>query len=123
VEGSSADAIQVPEIHHLSQLSYNNLLFDGNLELQVGLDFHWRSDYFGMGYDPSIMQYYVQDRFEVYNYPLVNVFINGKVNRGRWFLKLNNVTELLRSSGYFATPYYPGQATILDFGIDWIFFD
>ncbi|MCA6073295.1 putative porin [Fulvivirga sedimenti] len=123
VSGSSADAIQVPELFHLSQLSYNNILFDGNLEIQVGFDFLWRSDYYAMGYDPAIMQYYVQDQFEVYSYPLIDVFINAKVNRGRWFLKLNNVTELIRGKGYFATPYYPGQATVLDFGIDWIFFD
>ncbi len=123
VSGSSAEAIQVPEIHHLTQLAYNNLLFNGNLEIQVGIDFRWQSDYNGMAYAPSIMQYYVQERFNVYNYPLVDVFINGRVNRGRWFLKVNNVTELLRDTGYFTTPLYPGQTTILDFGIDWIFFD
>ena len=123
VSGSSADAVRIPEIFHLSQLSYNNLLFKGNLELQVGFDFHWKSDYYAMGYDPAIMQFYVQDDFEVYSYPLVDLFINSRVNRARWFLKLNNVFELIRDRGYFATPFYPGQTTILDFGIDWIFFD
>jgi len=123
VSGGSSDAIRIPEIHSLTQLSYNNILFDGNLEIQFGLDFLWQSDYYGLAYAPDIMQYYVQDRFNMYSYPLVDVFLNARVNRGRWFLKLNNVTELIRDTGYFASPYYPGQTTVLDFGIDWIFFD
>ena len=123
VSGSSAQAIRIPELFSLTQLSYNNLIFNGNLDLHTGIDFHWRSDYYAMGYDPAITQYHIQDEFESYNYPLVDVFINARVNRGRLFLKLNNVMELILDRGYFATPYYPGQETILDFGIDWIFFD
>lgn len=123
VSGSSSDAIVVPEIFTLTQLAYHNILFQGNLEIQAGIDLHWKSDYYAMGYDPAIMQYFVQDRFEVYSYPIVDVFINGKVNRGRFFLKLHNVYDLISGNGYFATPYYPGQTTILDFGVDWAFYD
>lgn len=123
VTGSSADAIRVPELFTLSQLAYHNILFDGNLELQIGVDFHWKSDYYAMGYDPALMQYYVQDRFNVYSFPLIDFFINGKVNRGKFFLKVNNLYELISDTGYFATPYYPGQTTILDFGVDWAFYD
>lgn len=123
VSGSSAEAIRVPELFTLSQLSYHNILFKGNLELQFGVDIHWKSDYYAMGYDPALMQYFVQDRFEVYSYPLVDFFVNGKINRGRFFLKVNNIYELISDRGYFATPYYPGQTTIFDFGVDWSFYD
>ncbi len=123
VSGTSADAVRVPELFTLTQLAYHNIHFKGNLELQVGIDLHWKSDYYAMGYDPALMQYFVQDRFEVYSYPLVDFFINGKINRGKFFLKVNNLYELISDTGYFSTPYYPGQTTIFDFGVDWAFYD
>ncbi len=123
VSGSSAEAIQVPELFTLTQLAYHNILFKGNLEIQTGFDILWKSDYYALGYDPAIMQYYVQDRFEVYSYPVIDFFVNGKVNRGRFFLKVNNIYELFSDGGYFATPYYPGQTTVFDFGVDWSFYD
>ncbi len=123
VSGSSADAIRVPEVFTVTQLAYHNIFFNGNLEVQTGIDLHWQTDYYAMGYDPAIMQYFVQDRFEVYSYPIFDIFVNAKINRGKVFLKLNNVYDLISGEGYFATPYYPGQTTILDFGVDWAFYD
>ncbi len=123
VSGGSADAIQLPEFLVNTQLSYNNILFDGNLQLQTGIDFHQRSAYFANAYDPSAMQFYVQEEFQVNSFPVIDIFANLKINRGRVFLKFNNVYELIKGTGYFMTPFYPAQETILDFGIDWMLFD
>ncbi|MEQ8927911.1 MAG: putative porin [Fulvivirga sp.] len=123
VSGSSADAVNVPDFILNAQLFYTNIFYEGNLEMQFGIDYHQRSAYFANGYDPSSMQYFVQDEFEVNSYPLIDVFFNIKINRGRAFLKVNNIVERIRGTGYLITPYYPGQETILDFGIDWMLFD
>ena len=102
---------------------YSNILYGGNLHLQLGVDFHQRSAYFANGYDPSTMQFYVQDEFEINSFPVIDIFLNVKINRGRAFLKFNNLNELIKGSGYFLTPFYPGQASVLDLGFDWILFD
>lgn len=123
VSGGGARAINVPEVLTNVQLAYGNTFYDGNLKLQAGVDFHQKSDYFANAYDPSTRQFYVQDVFSVYAFPVLDVFLNVKINRGRAFLKINNLYQLFRETGYFLTPYYPAQDTILDFGIDWALFD
>jgi hypothetical protein len=123
VAGSSSEAIKLPRYLLNGQLAYYNILYDGNLQLQLGVDFHQRSAYFANAYDPSIMQYYVQDEFEMASFPVIDVFVNMKINRGRVFLKLNNLYEMIKGTGYFLTPQYPAQNTILDFGIDWALYD
>jgi len=117
------DAIRIPEFFTNTQLAYANIHFDGNLDMQAGVDVHWRSAYFAPGYDPAIRQFYNQDKFEVNAFPVVDLFMNAKIKRGRVFVKWNNLVQLFRGTGYFPTPYYPGQRNIIDFGFDWSFYD
>nr|WP_155211946.1 putative porin [Fulvivirga aurantia] len=122
VSGGSADAVNIPDIYARGQIAFNDISFDGNLEWRLGFDAYWRSTYFANGYDPAIMQFYVHD-FEVKAFPIIDFFADAKVNRARIFLKLNNVYEIFSPTGYFATPEYPGQTTIFDFGLEWAFYD
>ncbi|MDX1629689.1 MAG: putative porin, partial [Fulvivirga sp.] len=123
VSGGSTEAINIPDFYARGQLSYGRISFEGNLEWRIGLDAYWKSTYFADGYDPAIMQFYVQNDFEVPAFPLIDFFFEGKINRGRFFLTANNIYEIFSDTGYFATPMYPGQTTIIDFGFDWTFYD
>lgn len=123
LSGSSSDAVQVPDIILNAQLAYQNIFYEGNLQLLFGLDFHQRSAYFANAYDPASMQFYTQNEEKVNSFPIVDVFLDIKVNRGRAFLKFKNIYQLMDGTGYLITPGYPGQSTILDFGIDWMLFD
>jgi hypothetical protein len=115
--------VRVPEWFINAQLAYENTLFKGNIEVQIGIDAHWRSEYTALGYSPAIQQFYVQDNFVNPAYPLVDVFFNGKLKRGRFFFKYTNILQLITQTGYLPTPGYPGQRNILDFGFDLILFD
>jgi hypothetical protein len=117
------DAIRVPDLFVNAQLSYANIFFNGNLDMHAGVDVHYKSDYFAMGYDPAIQQFYNQDDFLCPAFPLVDLFFNAKIKRARLFFKYNNVMQAIRGTGYFPTPYYPGQRNIIDFGFDWSFYD
>lgn len=117
------DAIRVPELFVNSQLSYANIFFNGNLDLHTGIDVHWRSAYHARGYDPVIQQFYNQDSFLSPAYPLVDIFVNAKIKRARIFLKYHNPVQLIRETGRFSTPHYPGQRPVFDFGFDWSFYD
>jgi len=123
VSGGSADAVNLPDIYARGQLVYEDISFEGNLEWRLGFDAYWKSTYFANGYDPAAMQFYLQNNFEVEAFPLIDFFLDAKINRGRFFLKLNNIYEIFSETGYFATPEYPGQTTIFDFGFDWSFYD
>lgn len=116
-------AVRVPQWFINAQLAYENSLFKGNIQIQAGIDVHWRSDYTALGYSPAIQQFYVQDKFVNPAYPLVDVFFNGKLNRGRFFVKYTNLLQIITGTGYLPTPGYRGQVSILDFGFDLILFD
>jgi Putative porin len=123
---NSDDAIHVPDLFVNAQLAYENIFVHGNLDMQTGVEVHWQSSYDALGYDPAIQQFYVQDQrvaFRSPSFPLVDVFLNAKIKRGRIFIKYHNVVQLITKEGYFPTPYYPGKANVVDFGFDWSFYD
>jgi hypothetical protein len=117
------DALRIPEWFGNAQLAYENVLFKRNMRTQIGFDFHWRSSYTAMGYDPAIQQYYVQNDVVSEAFPLVDFFFNGQFKRGRFFFKYHNIVQAFTGQGYLITPYYRGQPNILDFGFDLILFD
>ncbi len=123
LEGDGADKMRIPELHLNSKLYYENLLFNNVMWAQIGFDMHWQSSYFAMDYDPITQQFFLQNRFEVPSYLIADLFISFKVKRFRWFFKMTNVLQNVEAEGYFATPYYTGQRRILDFGVNWMFFD
>jgi hypothetical protein len=120
---NSNDAIQVPKLFVNTQLAYSNIHFNGNFDIHTGVDLHWRSAYNALAYDPVIRQFYNQDNFLVNAFPLVDVFLNAKIKRGRVFVKYHNLVQAFTKQGYIITPYYPGQRNVVDFGFDWSFYD
>jgi hypothetical protein len=117
------EALRIPEWFSNTQLAYEHVLFKGHMRAQIGVDFHWRSSYTAMGYDPAIQQYYVQNSFVNQAYPLADIFFNGQFKRGRFFIKYHNMTQVFTGKGYLITPGYRGQPNIMDFGFDLILFD
>lgn len=123
---NSDNAMSVPDLFVNGQLAYENIFFNRSLELHTGVDVHWQSDYDPLNYDPVVQQFYIQDQrvaFRAPAFPLVDVFINAKIKRGRIFLKYHNLVQAFTKEGYFPTPFYPGQANVIDFGFDWSFYD
>jgi len=123
---NSDSAIAVPDLFVNGQLSYANIFFHGNMDMHAGVDVHWKSTYDALAYDPAIQQFYRQVN-KLYpttpSFPIIDVFFNMKIKRGRVFLKYNNVLQAFTKNGYFSTPYYIGQRNTLDFGFDLYFFD
>ena len=117
------NALRIPEVFVNGQLTYENNLFKNHLQLQTGFDVHWQSSYYGLGYAPSIQQFYLQDKIISPSFPLVDVFFTGKMRRARFFFKYHNIVQAFTLSGYLPTPGYPGQRNLIDFGFDFLLFD
>jgi hypothetical protein len=116
-------AMRIPEWFMNAQLSFENTLFKNAIQVQIGVDAHWRSDYTAPSYDPTIQQYYIQDNTTTAAYPLVDVFFNGKFKGGKFFVKYHNLNQLITKTGYTPTPTYRAVGNILDFGFELILFD
>jgi hypothetical protein len=96
--------------------------------MHAGVDVHYKSEYYPLGYDVPIQQFYVQQRFtgealKVPEFPIVDVFFSARIKRGRIFFKYHNLLQTFSERGYMLTPGYPGQRNIIDFGFDWSFYD
>lgn len=157
IEETSDNPFEIPELFVNGQLSYENIFFNGNLDMHAGVDVHWKNAYYALAYDVPTAQFYIQNEDKaiagfndqggndfsgVYNeettpdgrfltpslpnqknLPVIDVFFNAKIKRGRIFFKYNNILQLITGNGYFTTPQYPGQRNTLDFGFDWSFYD
>jgi hypothetical protein len=116
-------AISIPTWFTNIQLSYENVIFNGALQLQVGFDTHYKSAYKAMGYAPAIQQYYVQENFTNTPFWSTDFFFNGRIKRGRFFVKYINLMQQFIGQGYLPTPGYPNVRNTLDFGFELILFD
>ncbi len=120
---NSGDALQVPDLFINAQLAYDNIFFNGNLDMHAGFELHYKSAYYPLSYDVPVQQFYVQRSFEVPSFPLLDVFFDARIKKGRIFFKYNNIFQLITKEGYMLTPEYPGLRNIFDFGFDWSFYD
>ncbi len=121
--GNADHAISIPTWFANVQLSYENFLFKHALQMQVGVDVHAKSAYKALGYDPAIQQFYIQDSFISPSFLTTDVFLNGRIKRGRFFVKYINLLQAFTKQGAIPTPGYPNVRNTLDFGFELILFD
>ncbi|MEN0016677.1 MAG: putative porin, partial [Bacteroidota bacterium] len=123
VLGPDADVFRVPTFLMNTKLYYASETEKRNAALQAGIDVHLKSSYKADGYDPVTQQFYLQDAFNVYSYPVVDLFCNFRIQTFTAFAKLSHINEYVPEASYFVTPFYPGQKLALDIGVSWAFFD
>ena len=124
--GNSTEIFSVPDFLINSKLYYTNTTTAGNGTFEAGVDVHWKSSYKADGYDPVTQQFYHQDTFTVYSYPIIDLFLDFRIQNFIAFLKFSHCNESwlpANPRGYFVTPFYPGQKKAFDIGISWSFFD
>lgn len=117
------NALRVPDVFVNGQLAYEGHWFKKNLMVQTGFDVHWNSAYTPLGYDPAIQQFYVQDNVTAPSFLLADVFLSGKIKRGRFFFKYHNIVQAFTGQGYLPTPDYPGMKNVFDMGFELLLFD
>jgi hypothetical protein len=114
--------LHVPEI-----MARNTLFLTGTyakvLHFQLGLDTRYESKFYADYYSPALGMFYVQQNEKIGDYPWMDVFLNVKIKRTRFYVKYSNIGASLLKSGYYTTPNYAAQPALLGFGISWTFYD
>ncbi|WP_317167984.1 putative porin [Cyclobacterium jeungdonense] len=124
ITGGAADKFRIPELFINSRIYFDGPLFDENIYVQIGLEGRYRSDYYAPAYMPATQQFYLQNDFNVYAYPVADAFFNFRINRTRVLFRYNHLNAgFMENDGYFVTPGYTGLKNMLDLGISWYFFD
>lgn len=124
ISGESSDNFRIPRFYANTKFYFDSPMFNENVYVQMGLDIRYRSSYYAEAYFPSTQQFYLQNDFNVYAYPIADVFLDFRINRTRVLLKYNHLNSgLMNQEGYFVTPDYTGYKSFIDLGITWYLFD
>ena len=124
VTGDGSDAFRIPSFYANTKFYFDSPLFDDNVYVQLGLDIRYHSGYFADSYFAGTQQFNLQNNFNVYAYPVADLFLDFRINRTRVLVKYNHLNSgLMAEEGYFVTPDYTGYRSFLDLGITWYLFD
>jgi hypothetical protein len=115
--------VSVPKHIINGALYYQGNLFKKALQLQIGFNAQYYSEFYGYAYMPATNQYYVQTQKAVGNYPFVDFFLNARIKPVRIFVKIDHVTQGLLGTNYSLTPGYLQNDRAFKFGLNWLFFD
>jgi hypothetical protein len=113
---------------HIPEISTRNTIFVQGLYAKVltfqwGFDLRYDSGYYADYYSPALGMFYVQDKEKIGDYPWLDMFINLKIKRTRFYVKYSNMSTKMIKSGYYTTPDYPAQIATASFGLSWTFYD
>jgi len=124
ISGESSGDFRIPKFYGNTKFYFDSPMFDDNVYVQLGIDIRYHSDYYAEAYFSSTQQFHLQNDFNVYAYPVADIFLDFRINRTRVLLKYNHLNSgLMNKEGYFVTPDYTGYKSFIDLGITWYLFD
>jgi hypothetical protein len=119
-----SDAIlNVPEFVTRNTLYFSDFMFSKKLFIQTGFELNYFTSYYSNSYNPLIGEFFVQDKVKIGNYPLVDFFVNAKIQRTRIYLMAEHFNSLFSKNNYYSAPDYPYRDFLIRFGIVWNFFN
>ena len=114
--------LNVPNITIRNTLYYSNFFYKRALFLQTGVTLNYCTKYFANDYNPVIGEFFVQKSKKIGNFPMLDVFVNGRIRQTRIFFIAEHVNTLWSKSNYLSAPNYPYRDFIIRFGLVWNFF-
>lgn len=116
------NVLNVPEFTCRNTLYYSDYVFKRALFFQAGITFQYFTEYYGNDYNPLLGEFYVQDKFKLGGYPMLDFFLNAKIKQFRLFLKAEHFNSSFTGYNYYATPNQPYRDMTIRFGVIWDFF-
>lgn len=87
------------------------------LKVQAGIDCNYYTLYKAPVYNPATMTFCNQDKVEIGNYPVMNVYINFKLYKARFFVMMSHLNQGWFGKNAFNSPHYPINTRKFQFGI------
>ena len=118
-------ALPVPDLNIYTNL-FLRFKIARVLKCDFGADARFFTKYYAPDYCPALGQYAVQtgnNRTEVGNYPIVNVYANFHLQRTRFFVMMSHINAGQGKPDYFLAPHYPLNQRIFRFGVSWNFYN
>ena len=119
----SHSSIRVPDITAKMKVYYQNIIFKGALDLEIGLEACYFTAYYANRYMPAMRSFHIQDEQIIGDYPYLDVYLNAKIGSARLFVRYDHFNAGMMGYTYYASPNYPAQDAAFRFGVTWILFN
>ncbi|MGB2339312.1 MAG: putative porin, partial [Flavobacteriaceae bacterium] len=73
--------------------------------------------------NPLISAFHIQTDKKIGNFPLIDLFLNARIQRTRIYLKAEHFNSKLTGNNFYSSPSYPYRDFIIRFGLVWNFFN
>jgi hypothetical protein len=114
--------LNVPKLVTRNTLYYSDYLFEKALYLQTGFTLNYFTRYFANDYNPVIGEFFIQNKKEIGNYPNLDFFVNGRIQRTRIYFKAEHFNSSFSGNNFYASPNVPYRDFMIRFGLVWNFF-
>lgn len=122
------DIVEVPSL-----IAFNSTYFDhtwefgltgGKLRTMLGVDIHYNTAFNGYNYLPAQSMFY-QDVHKqlIGNYPFIDLWLNVRLKRTRFFVKFEHFNSTGQRKDYYHAISYPAYQNTFKFGLSWTFYN
>ncbi|MBO4370918.1 MAG: putative porin [Paludibacteraceae bacterium] len=122
-QSTHSATLPLPKLSVYSNFYLQNKFFKKLLTIQLGVDCHYNTAYYGNAYMPATGQFYLQDEVLTGNYPLMNLYISAHLKHFRVYAMYYNISSLFMDRPYYTIPGYPINPGIFKFGLSWNFYN
>ena len=117
-----SNVFNVPQLVTRNTLYFSSDVFKKAMYLQTGVTLKYFTKYNMNGYNPVLGEFFVQETEELGGFPLLDFFINARIQQTRIFLKAEHFNSSFSGYNYYAAPNYPYRDFVIRFGLVWNFF-
>lgn len=114
--------LHVPDVVARSTFYLSKHVFNKAMYVQAGITAKYFSAYYANSYNPLLGEFFVQDAEKVGGFPMLDFFINAKVQQTRIYLKAEHFNSGFGTPSYYSAPNYPYRDFVVRFGLVWNFF-
>lgn len=120
-KSSNADVLDLPLVTVRSAGFFEHLFLfkntGGKLYTQLGADVTYNTIYYPYSYMPATGRFVRQNQYTAGDYPFINVFLNFKIKRTRFFIMFDHVNSGMMGYNYEMVPSYPMNIRMLRYGL------
>ena len=116
------NVLNVPQLVTRNTLYFSSDVFKKAMFIQTGITLKYFTSYTMDAYNPLLGEFYIQNSEELGGYPLLDFFINAKVQQTRIYLKAEHFNSSFSGYNYYSAPNYPYRDFVIRFGLVWNFF-
>ena len=115
--------LNLPYLVLRNTLYYTKPVFKKAMLLQTGITVNYFSNYYADDYVGVIGEFFVQDQTKVGGFPVLDFFVNARVQQCRIYLKAEHINALFTNKvDYYNAPNSPFRDFHVRFGLEWNFF-